>query len=132
MAACTPQEKVRVRHHMGYLNVAEAFTFVMGTPAGVETQFLIEGALNRLLDDAMPELRRILAACDQVEQQMLEYVEALGVSKLGQIEIDPKLQQKLRSEYDRWVAALANLLGVPRNPFDNRTKTGGVNARVQG
>ena len=50
--AFNDQEKVRIRHHTGYSNVSAAQSFSLGVPAAVETAFLIEGAMNRVLPAA--------------------------------------------------------------------------------
>lgn len=128
----TEQEKVKIRHHTGYLNVGEASTFVLGTPASVETQFIIEGAFNRVLEIALPELRRHLQILDSLEEQMVCDHELLAVKKLGEIEVNNREQWQLTSRYDYWVDSLCNILGVVRNPFDKRLDSGGVgvNARV--
>lgn len=134
-AVLTDAEKVSVRHHMGYLNVDEVQTFAIGVPAGVETQFIIEGAMNRVNLAALPLLRRIVGILDTIEGQMIDDLELLAVTRLDTIEIDPKEQEKLTKQYNRWVNSLGNVLGVARNPFDARTynqQGGGINAGVQG
>lgn len=122
-------EKVKIRHHAGYLNVAEAFTFVLGSPAGVETQFIIEGAMNRVLETALPEVRRILAVLDSIEEQMVNDHELLAVASLGEITVNQNEQRDLTRRYDYWVGALMNALGTERNPFDKRSG-GGLNITV--
>lgn len=124
-------EKVAVRHHLGYLNVAEAATFVLGTPAGVETQFIIEGAMNRVLESALPRIRNILIVLEQIEAQMIQDHELLAVESLGEIKVNTREQEKLTARYDYWASALANLLGVYRNPFDKRLTSRGPNVGVQ-
>jgi hypothetical protein len=128
----TDVEKVKVRHHTGYLNVQDAQTFVLGTPASVETQFIIEGAMNRVLEIALPEVRRHLQILDSIEEQMVEDHELLAVEALGEITVNTKEQDKLTRRYDYWVDSLCNLLGADRNPFDKRLNSGGagINARV--
>jgi hypothetical protein len=128
----TAEEKVRIRHHCGFLNVAEAYTFVLGTPSSVETQFIIEGALDRVLEAAMFEARRIVRILDKIEGQMDEDLELLAVTELGEIGINQKEQSQLTDRYDYWVASLCNLLGIERNPFDKRLATRGVNVSVMG
>lgn len=128
-------EKVKVRHHLGYLNVQEAQTFVLGVPAGVETQFIIEGAMNRILEVALGETRRHLSILDQLEEQMIEDHELAAVNKLGEIDINQKEQVQLTRRYDYWVNSLANVMGIIRNPFDKRLGSGGsggINLRVVG
>ena len=75
----TDLEKVKIRHHLGFLNVQAASTFVLGTPAAVETQFIIEGAFTRILDAALEECRRHIAILDKIEQQMIDDQEFLAV-----------------------------------------------------
>lgn len=138
MSSLSAQEKVKVRHHLGYLNVQEAQTFVLGTPASVETQFIIEGAMDRVLADAVIEVRRHIQILDSIEEQKVQNLELLQVKKLGEIEVnstgDDREQKQLIKEYDRWVDSLANLFGVVRNPYDKRKGamgTGGINVGVQ-
>jgi len=124
----TEQEKIKCRHHLGFLNVAEASTFVLGTPAAVETQFVIEGAMNRVLEAALPELRRQLQILDSIEEQMVADHELLAVEKIGEITLRKDEQEALVRVYDRWRESLANLLGVYPNPWDKRG--GGINVPV--
>jgi len=126
----TDGEKVKVRHHTGFLNVADAATFVLGTPASVETQFIIEGAMNRVLELALPEVRRHLQILDAIEEQMVQDHELLAVEKLGEITVNTKEQEKLTRRYDYWVDSLCNLFGVERNPFDKRLVSGGAGINV--
>lgn len=129
--ALTSEQRVSIRHHMGYLQVAEVFTFVLGSPASVETTFLIEGAMDRVLEAAIPRLLSVLEKLDRVECQMLENMENLAIQSIGDITINTKEHRDLKRVYDYWVAELSNMLGCPRNPFDKRLQAGsGINLRV--
>jgi hypothetical protein len=133
----TDEEKVKVRHHLGFLNVQEAYTFVLGTPAGVETQFIVEGAMNRLLPAALPLVRNLLCKCDETECQRFESQPNLAAAKVGNIELRGKDEQDaLVRNYDYWRQALANAFGVYTNPFDKRVdqQNAGspINVRVEG
>lgn len=126
-------ERASVRHHMGYLNVGEMYTFVLGTPAAVETTFVIEGAMDRVLEVALPRFRQILGILDAIEAQRVDDLELMAINQLGDIQVNQKEQNQLLRTYDDWVAALANMLGVPRNPFDKRLGGArGVNVGVAG
>lgn len=130
----TEQEKVSIRHHCGYLNVSAGQTFALGVPAAVETQFIIEGAMNLVMPEALPLVRRLIGICDTVEGQKVDDLELLAVEKLDTIDINQDEQKGLDTQYGYWVNALCNALGVMRNPFDQRlfNKPGGINARVSG
>lgn len=125
----TEEEKVKVRHHLGYLNVAASSTFTLGAPAAVETTFIIEGAMNKVLDVALLEVRRQLQILDRIESQMVDDLELLAVQQVDEIAIQPEEMKKLRREYKHWQQSLANLFGVYPNPFDKRFGNN-INARV--
>jgi capsule polysaccharide export protein KpsE/RkpR len=116
----TDDEKVRVRHHCGYMNVKEAATFMLGSPSGVETQFVIEGALNLVLGSALPLVRTLLTRCDAAEAQLDEDMESLVASKVGGIALRDDEFEKVIQRYEHWRQALANAIGVFCNPYDKR------------
>lgn len=121
----TAAEKVDIRRHMGYLNVSEVQTFVLGTPAATETQFLIEGAMNRVLVEAVPDLRRYLTALNQIEEQKLSALKRMKAKRIGNIETNPDEQAMLDAQYLVWQGKLADLLGCPPNPFSKAFEGGG-------
>jgi len=130
-ALLTDEEKVKARHHLGYLNVQEAQTFFLGIPAGVQTQFMIEGAFDRVLPAAIPEFRRLLDVLDRIEEQAIGDLELLAIDQIDEIKINPKEHPRLWREYARWARALANLMGIIPNPYDQRWATGGgINTSV--
>lgn len=129
----TDDEKVRIRHHLGYLNVDAASTFVIGIPAGVETQFMIEGAFSRLLPAAIPQVRKLLRYCECTEEQRFTSQPNAVVKQVDGITMGGTEEQEMLSKsYDQWRAALANMFGVVPNPFDHRYAGGSINLRVVG
>ena len=126
----TPEEKVRIRHHLGYLNVTASATFALGVPAAVETQFLIESAMDKVLPEAMTLARRLLSILDGIEGQMICDHELLAVAVVGEITLRPDEQEALDKRYQYWRNALANVLGTYPNPWDKRFANSGVNVSV--
>ncbi len=126
----TDEEKVRVRFHLGYLNVLESATFQLGIPTAVQTQFIIESAMNKILPAALPKVRQLLAVLDAIEEQMVGDAELAAINRLDTIEINQKEQAQLRDQYDYHRRGLANLFGTFPNPYDQRFMDGGVNATV--
>lgn len=114
------QEKVAIRRHLGFLNVSGAATFVLGTPAALETQFLIETAMNKVLPEAESQAREAIARCDTVLAQILENQDLLAVSAVDEITIRENEFEQLLKRYEFWRNDLANFLGVYCNPFDKR------------
>jgi hypothetical protein len=134
----TEGEKVQARHHLGYLNVAAQSTFSLGVPAGVQTQFTIEGAMNRILPQAEPLFRRHLRILEALECQILENAPNVAVTSIDTIKIDPKAFKQTVEQYRYWGKSLANLMGCTPNPFDQRFVDwagmggGGINVGMTG
>jgi hypothetical protein len=127
----TDAERVKIRHHLGFLNVTEVATFFLGIPAATQQIFLIESAMNLVLPAAEPEVRRHLRILDGLEEQDIEDAELLAVVKVGEIEVNPKeLMVLFQQQYRKWRASLANLFGVRPNPYDERFVGLGVNVPV--
>lgn len=135
VAVFADEEKASIRHHLGYPNVSQISTFALGVGAGVETNFVIERAMEQVTEKGAALVRRLLAVLDKIECQMIEDMENMAVSSIGEITVDPKEQAKLKREYLYWGDALANAIGAVRNPFDlrfnPRTTEGGINVSVQ-
>lgn len=131
----TEAEKVRIRHHLGYLQVQPVYTFVLGVPAGVESTFMIEGAMERVLDSALPLVRDMIRKLDCTEEQRFDDQENHAVNRLGDIEINPEEDKYLQRGYRYWQGRLANVLGVMVNPYskvEEDFQGGGVSRPVIG
>lgn len=131
MALLTQEEKVRVRSHLAYTNVTAVSTYVLGTPAALETQFIIEGAMDRLLPEALTLFRQYLSVCDKILQQKIDNLENLAVSELGEIKVRPDEQQQLDRQYDYWRGKLCDMMGIFPNPWEKAISGGGINVSVQ-
>lgn len=116
----SPEDAVRARKHLGYLNVQAVATFQLGVPAAVQTQFMIEGALPKILPEALDLFRDYLCKLDRIEQQIDESADDLEAKKVGSIELRDDHFEKLIQRYKHWRAALGNLLATPPNPYDFR------------
>jgi len=126
----TEEEKVQVRSHLNYLNVTEAMTMVLGTPAASQPQFIIEGAMDRVKAEALPLVRRWIARCNQIEDQMFDNAENQAVESIGDIRINRDEFESLRDKpllYAR--CKLATALGVYINPYA-QAGTGGPSINV--
>lgn len=123
-------DKVRIRSHMGYPQVRATASFALGTPAAIETSFIIELAMNEVLPEAVPLIRDLLNVLDGLELIMVQDHDLAAVNTVGEITLNQKEQSQLDSRYERWLAKLENIMGVARNPFDKIPQRKGINARV--
>ncbi len=132
----TDEQRVSVKHHLGYPNANAYETFVLGVPASLESLFMIEGAMNSIAPQAEPRLQKTLNRLERLEEQIEENADALVLSKADEVEFRPDEFEQIIKRYRYWVGELCNLLGVPGpNPFDARYSAwngggGGVNISV--
>ena len=125
----TNDQKVRARHHLGYLNVQAAATFQLGIPAAVQTQFMIEGAWAKILPEAENLAAVLICRLDEIENEIYGGIDLASVNQVSEVQVNPKRFQELGKYYRHARDSLANLLGVPANPFDMRElATGGGGA----
>jgi hypothetical protein len=116
----TPDTKVKIRHHLGYLQVIQAQSYALGFPASLPTQFAMEGAMDKVDPQAEPQLLRLVKILDALEEQMVCDAELLATSQVDEIKIRPDEFDQLVRQYRHWQGALANLLSVIPNPTDQR------------
>lgn len=105
---------------MGYLNVQAASTFQLGVPAAVQTQFMIEGAWDKILPAAEDAFAVILCRLDTIEAEIYGGIDLASVNQVATIQVNPNRFRELGKYYRMARDSLANLLGVPPNPFDMR------------
>jgi len=113
-------DKARARHHMGYLGVEQAQTFVLGIPAAVQTQFMIEGAMVRLLAESLPRFYLLLERLDCLECEVFGGSDLADIESMGEIKVNRMRLKELSQYYLIAQQGLANLLGIVPNPFDQR------------
>lgn len=122
--ALTPEEKVRVRYHLGYLNVQPAASLSFGIPKPQQTMFLVEQSMDLLIAGAEDIVRRLIGILDSIECKLLEAAEYLVAESIGDLKLREKAPQALEQEYGRWAKRLADTLGVPLYPFSARFSGG--------
>lgn len=132
--AITEQDKARARYHLDYLQVEAAQTFSLGIPAAIQTQFMIEGAMNRILPSALPKFLQLLDRLDCIECELFGGIDTASVTKVGEIEINRKRLRELGQYYSIARGALATLMGIVPNPFPSAGRAwwleGGCNVSV--
>lgn len=126
----TLEERARIRYHMGFMNVSNVMTYALGVPAAVEQAFLIEGAMSKVLPEALSLVREHISILDCIMAEMVCNIELLAVTKVGEIEINQRMMMMLERRYDFFRQSLGNLFGVIPNPFDKRSLGRSLNVPV--
>lgn len=131
LPALSVDERSRVRHHMGYPQMQQVSTFELGTPASIQTDFLIERAMDLVNRDlgGLARVREYLCKLDEIECAMQEGLEDYGLIQFETIQINQKAQEQRQNLYDYWLTKLSNALAVPPNPLRFQAG-GGLNVRV--
>lgn len=122
-------EKERCRYHLGYLEVSPAASLSYGIPRPLQTVFLVETAMNNLIEGACDRVRRILKVMDDIEIKMVEAQDRLAAIQLDTLKLREQEGDQLEHEYVRWGWRLADILGVPIYAYSQRyAKFSGVKA----
>lgn len=136
LAVFTDTEQASICHHMGYPRVSAISTYVLGVPAAMETTFMIQGAMIRVLQSGSAKVRECICRMDAIEAQVFCGSDLADVEEVGEIKVNRKRLLELAQYYLIAQQGLANLLGVVANPFDQRgwlmMGTGGINVSVTG
>lgn len=125
----TAGEKQRIRYLLGYPALSTAASIQFGQPALTQTNFLIESALNRLLEESLEQVRSIANVMDNVETKLIEAQDRLVAIQLEDLHLREDESEKLETEYRRWGYRLADICGCPVYPFSQRYM-GGVGNKV--
>lgn len=132
--AISEENKNRIRRHLGYGGVQQAATFLLGTPAAVETAFMVEGSYARILPSAELMLYRMLDRLDEIETMIFESAGSIEASEVGNIKLRDDAMEKFVQRYGFFQGEVANLLQIPVNPFDQRFRGygggGGINVSI--
>lgn len=118
--AFTPEERARIRRHLGYPNTSPAAAMSFGVPIPIETLFLVESAMDKLMPGAEGDARRFVGELEQIECQMSAARQYLAVTAMDGTQIRQDHIDALEKEYSRWQGRLADLLGVPVYAFSTR------------
>lgn len=112
-------EKERVRYHLGFLNISPAGAIALGFPSSSQIQFIVDSALNSVLPEAEPGVRRAIQELDCIEDQLSVARTPLVLSAAGGgvkfRGADALIE--LENQYRWWAQSLADTLGTPVNPF---------------
>ena len=120
VAVVSPEEAVRTRHHLGYMQVSAAASMHLGVPAATHTNFSFEEALTKLMPGAHEKFRQLLCRLDDVEQQMF-CLDTNDLESVDGMKFNSQRLAVLVMTYGIARDALANMLGVMPNPFDQRS-----------
>lgn len=121
----TEQDRSRIYYHLGYPDVTNVSSIQLGFPALSQPQFLVTSAMDRLNPASVPRVIRILNIMDGIESQMVKALNRLKAQQLGELKLrntneESTEQDLLEREYGRWAQRLADILGVPINPYAMR------------
>jgi hypothetical protein len=117
------REKERARYHLGYLAVQPAASIQFGIPRPIQTMFLVETALNNVIEEAVDRVRRILKILDDTEARMVEAQDRLAAIALDTLKLRENEPDLLEREYCRWAFRLADILGVPTYYYSTKFRS---------
>lgn len=124
--AFTPEEKANIRYHLGYPNVEPVSGYGLGIPIPLQTSFILESTMDRVIAVFEPKIRELLEVLDGIECNMVKAQKRLSANRVGDIELRQTEISQLEAEHSRWAKRLADCLCAPIYPFS--TKFAGTRA----
>ena len=116
--ALTDAEKQTIRMHLGYLGTGLAGSIHLGIPAAGQHAHLVEFAFENLLPASEPLVRRAVAECDCIFEQISRARVNLATESVAEVKFrGPGELMELESQYDFWTSNLSDILGAPKNPY---------------
>lgn len=111
--------------------VGFATTLLMSLPRPVEQLFVLEKALDEIIEGAIPRVRVMLRRLELCEEKLEESLDRMAVDtvdevKLRGVQYGNSEQDAIEREYIRWSGRLADIFGVGRYPFSDRYNRPGV------
>lgn len=116
----TQEERIKCRYYLGYLNTSMAASLALGLPSVSQTAFLLESAMHMIIADAEFLVRRALAELDCIEAQLSGSRERYALRALDKTEFSQYEEIRLGDQFLHWSKTLADIFGVPINPFSLR------------
>ena len=134
MPALTDWDKGRCRRHLGYLGLSEAAGVAFGLPVPLQTMFILEDAMNRLLNtQAVEYAHKLLDRLDSLEDLSFEAAKTGLVAVAGKLTLHPQNRlgtDNIDHEYRKQADRLADHLCVPKYPFSTRTRRSGPGGMI--
>lgn len=116
-------EKDRVRYHLGYPSVQAAASIQYGIPRPIQTAFLVESAMNLLIEEALPRVRSLLKVMDDIETKLIDAQDRLAAIQLSDLKLREDEPSQLEKEYVRWGMRLADVVGAPIYAYSTRYRS---------
>lgn len=111
-------EREKIKMHLGYLNVQVGNAISLGLPSASQLLFILERSFDDVRVEAEPLVRRAVKELDCILDQVSAARDRLQTSSVDKIEFrGPEEIAELESQYDHWAKRLADMFGVPINPF---------------
>lgn len=115
------EERVRIRHHLGFPNIGNRAVISLGVLAGGLPTFILESAMTNLLPEAETLMRNALTQCDCIEAQMGEARTRMKTAAVEGVILRAREElEDLEDQYDYWTSALVDFFGVIKNPWSNK------------
>lgn len=116
-------EKDRIRYHLGYPSVQAAASIQFGIPRPIQTAFLVESAMNLLIEEALPRVRATLKVMDDIETKLVDAQDRLAAIQLSDLKLREDEPSQLEREYVRWGMRLADIVGAPIYAYSTRYRS---------
>ena len=120
MALFTLEQAAMVRFHLGYPGGTQVVSIIAGARAHVTgATYTVDRSLELLDQASVPIVIDILGKLDKVRQYQDESVSSAEASRMGDLVLNPEVENRLSVRYKALQKELANLLGAEVNQYQS-------------
>lgn len=111
-------EQAQVRKFLGYLDTDRAAAVALGIPTASQPLFLTDSAMLKSSNEGVGIVRDLLEELNCIDEQIREArSRRLKISAVKGIKFNEREIDVLWEQYSDYCSRLADILGVPVNPY---------------
>jgi hypothetical protein len=125
-------DKVRVRYHLEYPDVAQVASAVAGKLRYSAPMFVLEAMMDAINPSSVALVQTQLGYLDKIELQMVDALARLQAKSADVVELNHEEHGQLLGQYKYWQSRVCKMLGVEVNPQATGQRTvNGLNFRIK-
>lgn len=118
--AFTLEEIERIRYSLGYLGAGTIASIQLGIPRPLETLYLVDDAIAKILPQSEPRVRKLLVITEDIEEKLVEGQDRLAAERVDEITLRADELDRLEEQWVRWGMQLSSILGAPFYKYSAR------------
>ena len=123
----TDEEKAKIRAHLRFPVIDGRVALGLGLPVSTDTSYIVDSAMDRVLPQGVPMVRRCLAQLECLDAELVKLSKGTQVAGVTGVQLRPReALEDIEDQQDYWRRRLADSLGVVVNPVAQGGQRGDI------